>query len=166
VPKFERTYTDIATDNFYDPSSDVFSAQPSSSRPRDSTNKNVQRALRAAQYARSQEPLEPTTRYESPYKQGSPYSRVNPRQSHPGEKIRESDTKSIAPGDVLLDVVDHSAGSSDGIVAEDMTHLSGETIEAISRLTETNWERNREMLEETIEKLRECEDGTAEPDEK
>ena len=82
VPKFERTYTDIAADNFYDPStvaaqsiSQSKPAQPSLLSPyRTSHNENVQRALQAAQYARSQSPSNSSmSRGDSPFRRGSPY---------------------------------------------------------------------------------------------
>ncbi|KAH6103215.1 hypothetical protein HBI69_201440 [Parastagonospora nodorum] len=119
VPEFERTYTDIAADNFYDPSSDMSPEQPSSSRPYGTTNEVARRALlQAAQYTRSQEPLESTTIYESPYKQGSPYSRVNARQLQPGSSTSELESKTMAPKDALLDAADPGAGSNSDMVGE------------------------------------------------
>jgi hypothetical protein len=80
VPKLERTYTDIAVDNFYDPSAAVQSipqtkpAQSSLLSPyRSNTNENVHRALQAAQYARSQSPSSTASRGDSPFRKGSPY---------------------------------------------------------------------------------------------
>ncbi|KAF1940795.1 hypothetical protein EJ02DRAFT_221560 [Clathrospora elynae] len=79
VPKFERTYTDIAADNFYDPST-VASQPVSQSKPAQSSllspyrsNENVQRALQAAQIARSQSPSSAASRGDSPFRKGSPY---------------------------------------------------------------------------------------------
>jgi hypothetical protein len=81
VPKFERTYTDIAADTgFYEPSAATQSvskskpAQSSLLSPyRSSTNENVQRALQAAQYARSQSPSSTASRSDSPFRKSSPY---------------------------------------------------------------------------------------------
>jgi len=86
VPKFERTYTDIAADNFYDPSAVAAQsipqskpAQPSLLSPyRTNHNENVQRALQAAQYARSQSPSSSSvSRSDSPFRRGSPYHQTN-----------------------------------------------------------------------------------------
>ncbi|KAK1908380.1 hypothetical protein P3342_009229 [Pyrenophora teres f. teres] len=79
VPKFERTYTDIAADTgFYEPSA---ATQPAAqSKPAQSSllspyrtncNENVQRALQAAQYARSQSPSSTASRSDSPFRKSS-----------------------------------------------------------------------------------------------
>jgi hypothetical protein len=84
VPKFERTYTDAAVDNFYDPSAMVQTQsvpQPKSApnasllSPYRSSNANdvVQRTLQAAQNARSQSPSTSVSRGVSPFRNGSPF---------------------------------------------------------------------------------------------
>ncbi|CAN9342142.1 unnamed protein product [Alternaria alternata] len=101
VPKFERTYSDIATDNFYEPStfiqprpvytdiaadnfydpgaviqsvSQLKPAQSSLLSPyRSNVSENVQRALQAAQYTRSQSPSSNAAGSDSPFRQNSPY---------------------------------------------------------------------------------------------
>jgi hypothetical protein len=131
VPKFERTYTDIAADNFYDPSAVVQSmpqtkpAQSSLLSPyqRSNTNDNVQRALQAAQYARSQSPST-STRGDSPFRRSSPYrqpsstfsvstaaaAREQTRKADAAyamksqmQSSQESEPKTISPKDALLD---------------------------------------------------------------
>jgi hypothetical protein len=136
VPKFERTYTDIAADTFYDPSATsqaVPQAKPSQSSLlsptyRSSTTENVQRALQAAQYARSQSPSSCPSRSDSPFRKGSPYRQPNHSFSSPmvgtataaREQNRQADAayamkssqmrtnedtepKTISPKDALLD---------------------------------------------------------------
>lgn len=134
VPKFERTYTDIAADNFYDPSavaqsiSQTKPAQSSLLSPyRSNTNENVQRALQAAQYARSQSPTSTASRGDSPFRRGSPYrqpsNNFNSSMVHTAAAAREqsrktdaayamksqmqssqdSEPKTISPKDALLD---------------------------------------------------------------
>lgn len=85
VPKFERTYTDIAADNFYDPNAVVAQSEAKSKPSRSSllspyrsnTNDNVQRALQAAQYARSHSPGSQASRGDSPFRRGSPYRQAS-----------------------------------------------------------------------------------------
>jgi len=134
VPKFERTYTDIAADNFYDPSAVAQSlpqtkpAQSSLLSPyRSNANENVQRALQAAQYARSQSPTSTASRGDSPFRRGSPYrqpsNNFNSAMVHTAAAAREqsrktdaayamksqmqssqdSEPKTISPKDALLD---------------------------------------------------------------
>ncbi|KAF2833861.1 hypothetical protein CC86DRAFT_389962 [Ophiobolus disseminans] len=136
VPKFERTYTDIAADNFYDPSAVAQSiqqtkpAQSSLLSPyRSNTNENVQRALQAAQYARSQSPSSTVSRGDSPFRKGSPYrqpansfnvsspmvgtaaaAREQNRKTDAAYAMKsqiqanqESEPKTISPKDALLD---------------------------------------------------------------
>ncbi|KAL5120068.1 hypothetical protein ACEQ8H_001893 [Pleosporales sp. CAS-2024a] len=134
VPKFERTYTDIAADNFYDPNAVAQSvpqtkpAQSSLLSPyRSNTNENVQRALQAAQYARSQSPSSSVSRGDSPFRKGSPYRQPSNNFNSPmvgtaaaaREQSRKADTayamksqmqssqdaepKTISPKDALLD---------------------------------------------------------------
>lgn len=84
VPKFERTYTDVAADYSFDPSSvtqttsipQTKSASNTLLSPwRSSNNPNdiVQRSLQAAQMARSQSPSSSASRGDSPFRRGSPY---------------------------------------------------------------------------------------------
>ncbi|KAF2127070.1 hypothetical protein P153DRAFT_296045 [Dothidotthia symphoricarpi CBS 119687] len=135
VPKFERTYTDIAADNFYDPN--AVAAQPETlSKPsrssllspyRSNTNENVQRALQAAQYARSHSPGSQASRGDSPFRRGSPYRQANSNFNSPivgtaaatREQSRQADAayamksqmrsngdsqpETISPKDALLD---------------------------------------------------------------
>jgi hypothetical protein len=135
VPKFERTYTDIAADNFYDPNAVAVQpvaktkpAQSSLLSPyRSNTNENVQRALQAAQYARSQSPSSTASRGDSPFRRGSPYHQPSSNFNSPmvgtasatREKNRQADAayamksqmqsrddaqpKTISPKDALLD---------------------------------------------------------------
>ena len=134
VPKFERTYTDIAADNFYDPSAVAQSipqtkpVQSSLLSPyRSSANENVQRALQAAQYARSQSPSSTVSRGDSPFRRGSPYRQPSNNFNSPlvgtaaaaREQNRKADAayamksqmqasqepepKTISPKDALLD---------------------------------------------------------------
>lgn len=83
VPKFERTYTDVAADYSFDPNS----VPQTTSIPRaktaantllspwrsSNTNDIVQRSLQAAQMARSQSPSSSASRGDSPFRRGSPY---------------------------------------------------------------------------------------------
>jgi len=133
VPKFERTYTDIAADNFYDPSvsqaiAQTKPAQSSLLSPyRSNANESVQRALQAAQYARSQSPSSSASRGDSPFRKGSPYRQPSHNFNSPlvgtataaREQNRTADTayamksqmqssqdsepKTISPKDALLD---------------------------------------------------------------
>ncbi|XPS77678.1 hypothetical protein M3J09_009705 [Ascochyta lentis] len=134
VPKFERTYTDIAADNFYDPNAGTAPpvqqskpAQSSLLSPyRSNATENVQRALQAAQYARSHSPCSTTSRGDSPFRKGSPYRQPNHsfnspmlgtaaatreqnRQADaayamkPQMRTEESVVKTISPKDALLD---------------------------------------------------------------
>jgi hypothetical protein len=133
VPKFERTYTDIAADTFYDPaatSQAVPQSKPSLLSPsyRSNTTENVQRALQAAQYARSQSPSSCASRSDSPFRKGSPYRQPNHSFNSPmvgtatatREQNRHADAayamkssqmrtnednepKTISPKDALLD---------------------------------------------------------------
>ncbi|KAI8933978.1 hypothetical protein NX059_008751 [Plenodomus lindquistii] len=135
VPKFERTYTDIAADNFYDPSA-VTAPPATQSKPaqssllspyRSNTTENVQRALQAAQYARSYSPSSSTSRGDSPFRRGSPYrqssnnfnapmgasaaaAREHSRQADAAyamksqmQNTEDAEVKTISPKDALLD---------------------------------------------------------------
>ncbi|RAR01839.1 c2h2 transcription factor protein [Stemphylium lycopersici] len=134
VPKFERTYTDIAADTgFYEPNASA--ASTSQSKPaqssllspyRSSANENVQRALQAAQFARSQSPSSTASRSDSPFRRSSPYRQPSNNFSSPmgtavaaREQNRQADAayamkpqmavsedtepKTISPKDALLD---------------------------------------------------------------
>lgn len=135
VPKFERTYTDIAADNFYDPTAVTVQSMPQTkpaqssllSPYRSNTNENVQRALQAAQYARSQSPSSNASRGDSPFRKGSPYRQPNNSFASPlagsaaatreqnrkadaayamksqMQSSQESEPKTISPKDALLD---------------------------------------------------------------
>ncbi|KAH9881251.1 hypothetical protein J1614_001747 [Plenodomus biglobosus] len=135
VPKFERTYTDIAADNFYDPSavaappaSQPMPAQSSLLSPyRSNTTENVQRALKAAQLARSHSPSSSASRGDSPFCRGSPYlqtsnnfnssmvgsaaaAREQSRQADAAYAMKsqmqsneDAEVKTISPKDALLD---------------------------------------------------------------
>jgi hypothetical protein len=134
VPKFERTYTDIAADNFYDPSAVAQSipqtkpAQSSLLSPyRGNANDSVQRALQAAQYARSQSPSGSASRGDSPFRRGSPYRQPSNNFNSPlvgsaaatrernnkadaayamksqMQSSQDSEPKTISPKDALLD---------------------------------------------------------------
>ncbi|CAI6338002.1 unnamed protein product [Periconia digitata] len=82
VPKFERTYTDVAADYSFDPNAII---PQTASIPNKSSsnallspyhsNKNdlIQRSLQAAQIARSQSPSSSASRGDSPFRRGSPY---------------------------------------------------------------------------------------------
>ena len=85
VPKFERTYTDVAADYSFDPNTVV--AQPTPAVPHkmaaastllspyraSNSNDMVQRSLQAARIARSQSPSGSVSRGDSPFCRGSPY---------------------------------------------------------------------------------------------
>jgi hypothetical protein len=135
VPKFERTFTDIAADNFYDPSAVASQSIPQTkpaqssllSPYRSNANENVQRALQAAQYARSQSPTSSASRGDSPFRKGSPYRQTNSNYNSPlvgtaaaareqsrktdaayamksqMQSSQESEPKTISPKDALLD---------------------------------------------------------------
>jgi hypothetical protein len=88
VPKFERTYTDVALDTFYDPNTMVAQTQsiPHTKAPsnssllspyRSNTNDVVQRTLQRAQNARSQSPSSSISRGVSPFRRDSPYQPSN-----------------------------------------------------------------------------------------
>lgn len=96
VPKFERTYTDVAIDNFYDPTAMATQTQsiphskpaPNASllspyRPNDI----VQRTLQAAQNARSQSPSSSASRGVSPFRQNSPYRPASNSFSSPRMRV-------------------------------------------------------------------------------
>jgi len=80
VPKFERTYTDVAADYAFDPNAVVAQSQP---QPAANTllspyrtnipNDIIQRSLQAAQIARSQSPSSSASRGDSPFRRSSPY---------------------------------------------------------------------------------------------
>jgi hypothetical protein len=137
VPKFERTYTDIAADSFFDSSAvaaqSIPQTKPAQSsllspyRSNPNENVNVQRALQAAQYARSQSPSSSASRGDSPFRKGSPYRQLNSNYNSPlvgtaaatREQIRHTDAayamksqmrasqeaqpKTISPKEALLD---------------------------------------------------------------
>jgi hypothetical protein len=135
VPKFERTYTDIAADICYDPnavSQSIQQTKPAQSSllsPYRTTNanENVQRALQAAQYARSQSPNSAVSRGDSPFRKSSPYAQPNHsfnssmvgtaaatrEQNRTADAAyamksqmpssQESEPKTISPKDALLD---------------------------------------------------------------
>ncbi|PSN64001.1 hypothetical protein BS50DRAFT_499549 [Corynespora cassiicola Philippines] len=92
VPKFERTYTDVAADNFYDPNAMVTPAQPMPQSkstllsPYRSNNDLIQRSLQAAQIARSQSPSSSASRGASPFRQ-SPYRQPNHSFSSPRMRV-------------------------------------------------------------------------------
>lgn len=83
VPKFERTYTDVAADYSYDPNAIVAQTTSVPSKPsgnallspyrNNNTNDIIQRSLQAAQIARSQSPSSSASRGDSPFRRGSPY---------------------------------------------------------------------------------------------
>lgn len=135
VPKFERTYTDIAADNFYDPNT-VAAPSVSQSKPAQSSllspyrtnpTESIQRALQAAQYARSHSPSSSASRGDSPFRRGSPYRQPSTSFNSPmvgsaaatREQNRQADAvyamksqlqqsedaepKTISPKDAMLD---------------------------------------------------------------
>ncbi|KAL1612508.1 hypothetical protein SLS60_000735 [Paraconiothyrium brasiliense] len=83
VPKFERTYTDVAADYSFDPNSVTQTQSIPPNKPAVNTllspwrssnpNDIVQRSLQAAQMARSQSPSSSASRGDSPFRRGSPY---------------------------------------------------------------------------------------------
>ena len=83
VPKFERTYTDVAADYSFDPNSVAQTTSVPQSKSSANTllspwrgsnpNDIVQRSLQAAQMARSQSPSSSASRGDSPFRRGSPY---------------------------------------------------------------------------------------------
>ena len=131
VPEFERTYTDIAAENFYDPSAVIQSvsqlkpAQSSLLSPyRSNVSENVQRALQAAQYARSQSPSSNAAGSDSPFRQNSPYrppsNRFNTpmntappsvqasfglpsRQMSPDRDVRSNQANVMSPPEINID---------------------------------------------------------------
>jgi hypothetical protein len=98
VPKFERTYTDVAIDNFYDPSTMVAQA-PSIPQNKSGNNASllspyrsapndiVQRTLQAAQNARSQSPSTSGSRGVSPFRQNSPFRQPSTNFSSPRMRV-------------------------------------------------------------------------------
>lgn len=144
IPKFERTYTDIAADTFYDPSSVIAATTAPQSKPaqssllsphRSNTTENVQRALQAAQYARSHSPTNSVSRSDSPFRRSSPYrksnssfnSRMVGSAAAAREQTRQTDAafamksqihdnedielKTISPKDALLDYRENEGDS-------------------------------------------------------
>ena len=96
VPKFERTYTDVAIDNFYDPTAMTTQTQSiSQSKPASNAsllspyrpNDIVQRTLQAAQNARSQSPSSSASRGVSPFRQNSPYRPAGNSFSSPRMRV-------------------------------------------------------------------------------
>lgn len=103
VPKFERTYTDAAMDNLYDPSTSMPQSQPmapvkptsnaasllSPYRNNHSNNASVQRALQAAQNARSQpqSPSSSVSRGVSPFRHNSPFRQTNTGFNSPRVRV-------------------------------------------------------------------------------
>jgi hypothetical protein len=92
VPKFERTYTDAAVDNFYDPNTMIPQAQ--SNHMQNSSllspyrnNDIVQRTLQAAQNARSQSPSASTSRGVSPFRQNSPFRQPSTGLNSPAIRV-------------------------------------------------------------------------------
>ncbi|KAF2018191.1 hypothetical protein BU24DRAFT_166892 [Aaosphaeria arxii CBS 175.79] len=96
VPKFERTYTDAAIDNFYDPTTMMSHAQslpqtkqPSLLSPYRGANHNdiVQKTLAAAQIARSQSPSSSASRGVSPFRQNSPFRQTSNSFNSPRMRV-------------------------------------------------------------------------------
>lgn len=98
VPKFERTYTDVAIDNFYDPSAIASQAQSvSQTKPtvnasllspfRHNSNDIVQRTLQAAQNARSQSPSSSHSGAISPFRQNSPFRQPSASFNSPRMRV-------------------------------------------------------------------------------
>ena len=99
VPKFERTYTDAALDNFYDPTTmmvqpqSIPQAKPTSNAsllsPYRTSNPNdiVQRTLQAAQNARSQSPSSTVSRGVSPFRQNSPWRQPSLGYNSPNVRV-------------------------------------------------------------------------------
>jgi hypothetical protein len=87
VPKFERTYTDVAADYSFDSNSVVAPTQSIPQQPTANTllspyrtgnsNDIIQRSLKAAQKLRSQSPSSTASRGDSPFRRGSPYQQSN-----------------------------------------------------------------------------------------
>lgn len=85
VPKFERTYTDVAADYSYDPNAVVAQTTPVSNKTNsllspyrtNNANELIQRSLQAAQIARSQSPSSSASRGDSPFRRGSPYRQLS-----------------------------------------------------------------------------------------
>lgn len=84
MPKFERTFTDVAADYSFDASSVTQTPSIPQNKPaantllspwRSNNNPNdiVQRSLQAAQIARSHSPSSTASRSDSPFRRGSPY---------------------------------------------------------------------------------------------
>jgi hypothetical protein len=138
VPKLERTFTDMAADTLYDPTAVATQSIPQTkpaqssllSPYRNNNNENVQRALQAAQYARSQSPASLASRGDSPFRKSSPYRQTSNSfgspmvttaamardQTHTADAAyamksrmqsnQESEPKTISPKDALLDYRD------------------------------------------------------------
>jgi len=102
VPKFERTYTDVAADNFYDPSNLMPQSQtqtqsqalkPTSNASllspyRGANAKDIlQRTVQAAQNARSQSPASSSSRPISPFRHSSPYRQPSNAFSSPRMRV-------------------------------------------------------------------------------
>jgi len=154
VPKFERTYTDIAADTFYDPRAVASTAAPNSkpaqssllSPYRSNTTENVQRALQAAQYARSHSPTRSASRGDSPFRRSSPYrqsnsnfnaqmigsaaaAREHTRQADAAyamkSQIQENEdveVKTISPKDALLDYRENEGNSKASLFPDHGAH--------------------------------------------
>lgn len=154
VPKFERTYTDIAADNFYDPSAVAappaapsMPAQSSLLSPyRSNTTENVQRALKAAQLARSHSPSGSASRGDSPFCRGSPYlqtsnnfnssmvgsaaaAREQSRQADAAYAMKsqmqsneDAEVKTISPKDALLDYRENEEDSKVSLFPKSGAH--------------------------------------------
>ncbi|KAF2466974.1 uncharacterized protein BDR25DRAFT_327638 [Lindgomyces ingoldianus] len=99
VPKFERTYTDVAPDSFYNSSTMLQQAPsiphtkpaPNASllSPYRSNNPNdiLQRTVQAAQNARSQSPASSASRPISPFRHSSPYRHPSNNFSSPRMRV-------------------------------------------------------------------------------
>lgn len=96
VPKFERTYTDVAIDNFYDPSA-VAQSIPHHTKVTsnssllspyrgNSSNDVIQRTLQRAQKMRSQSPSSSISRTTSPFRRDSPF--VQPSNNFSSPRMR------------------------------------------------------------------------------
>jgi hypothetical protein len=98
IPKFERTFTDAAVDNLYDPSAVAQSystapAMPASNAsllsPYRSGNPNsvVQRTLQLADNARSRSPSSSVSRAVSPFRQSSPFRQPSTGYNSPRVRV-------------------------------------------------------------------------------
>ncbi|KAF1964396.1 hypothetical protein BU23DRAFT_575736 [Bimuria novae-zelandiae CBS 107.79] len=98
VPKFERTYTDVAADYSFDPNSVAQTTSMPQPKPAANTllspwrssnpNDIVQRSLQAAQMARSQSPSSSASRGDSPFRRGSPYRQPSHSINSPRAAVR------------------------------------------------------------------------------